>query len=248
MQTSISYFVGGTVSRALSRFWTTIFSRFGYGYSVVTVGSNHSCYCRHSCVVLTKHDTNYHPPSDETGYQLGTPSKTIRTLRRYRIKFHVPQLAPILLIVCRFDPVLAVNNCVTYTCTESSGGVVAVFLTDNTPGCSDNAANYLVSKCGAGYSGTTCNVDCNGIYAYSGSYWKAEGCTTLGNPCGAQGECDSSVLNVCQNSQSSTPTSTSSPRSTGSTSDINTLNQCCGKDTCAFGDTVLSFCITNFPV
>ena len=195
-----------------------------------------------------KYNTNYRPPSGETGYQPETPLKAIQPLRRGRANSYAPQLARILLIMCRIGPGLAVNNCVTYMCTESSGGVVAVFLTDNTPGCSGNAANYLVSKCGVGYSSTTCNVDCNGIYAYSGSYWKAEGCTTLGNPCGAQGECDSSVLNVCQNSQSSTPTSTSSPRSTGSTSDINTLNQCCGKDTCAFGDTVLSFCITNFPV
>lgn len=47
-QTSISYIVGGAVSKALSRFWTALFSAvcFGYGYIVVTVGSNYPCLCR----------------------------------------------------------------------------------------------------------------------------------------------------------------------------------------------------------
>jgi len=71
-------------------------------------------------------------------------------------------------------------------CTESSG-TIAVFLTDTTPGCSGNADNYLVSKCGVGYSGTTCDIDCGSIYSWSGSYWEAQGCSILGNLCGAQG-------------------------------------------------------------
>ena len=89
-------------------------------------------------------------------------------------------------------------------CTESLGAV-AVFLTDTSPGCLSNADNYLVSKCGVGYSGTTCNVDCNSIYSWSGSYWKANGCSILGNTCGVQGECDASVSNVCQEVSTPSP-------------------------------------------
>ena len=164
---------------------------------------------------------------------------------------HAPQLACILHIVCRMGHVLAVKDCVTYMCTEDSGGVVAVYLTDATPGCSSSGADYMVSKCGVGYNQTTCNVDCSGICAYSGSYWHVEGCTILGpGPCGAQGESDSSVLNVCQDSQSPTPPtspdtppppSTQPPTSTGSTNIINMLSQCCGMQTCTFQTNVDNF-------
>ena len=94
-------------------------------------------------------------------------------------------------------------------CTEADG-TIAVYLTDTT--CSAQAANYLTSKCGVGYSNTTCLVDCNSIYSWTGSYWKAQGCNTLGNPCGAQGECSASVSNVCQAAASATP-SPSAPSS-----------------------------------
>src|SRR5262245_62170094 len=54
--------------------------------------------------------------------------------------------------------------------------------------------------------------NCSSIYSWHGSYWQAEGCTLLGNPCGAAGECPSSVANVCQNVTSSSPSPSPSPR------------------------------------
>jgi len=116
------------------------------------------------------------------------------------------------IILCCTDHVLGTDTCVTNMCTESSG-TIAVFLTDTTPGCSGNADNYLVSKCGVGYSGTTCDIDCGSIYSWSGSYWEAQGCSILGNLCGAQGECDSSVSNVCLEAPPPTPSPAPSPTS-----------------------------------
>jgi hypothetical protein len=156
---------------------------------------------------------DYNPPLRVRGHQHGTPSRTIWPPVRNMINSRVPQLSCILYIImyCHVQ-VLAVSTCVDYMCMESSGSVVAVYLTDTTPGCSSAAANYLVSKCGVGYTEISCNVDCSSIYAWNGGYWNAAGCNLLGNPCGPQGECPSSVLSVCQ-----TPTPSSMATSTPST-------------------------------
>jgi hypothetical protein len=99
--------------------------------------------------------------------------------------------------------------CVIDLCTEGDGDI-AVYLTDTT--CSSELS-YCTSKCGVGYSGTTCNVDYSSIYSWYGSYWEAEGCNNLGNPCGGQGECPSSVANVCQNAISASPSPSASQSS-----------------------------------
>lgn len=140
---------------------------------------------------------NINTPSPEKGRQTGTPSQTIKPLCRNIINPHVSRLVCILyVIVFGMGHVLALDTCVIYMCTESSGAI-AVYLTDTSPGCVSPAQNYMISKCGVNYSGRTCYVDCNSIYSWSGSYWRAAGCNGLGNPCGVQTECDSSVLNVC---------------------------------------------------
>jgi hypothetical protein len=80
----------------------------------------------------------------------------------------------------------------------------------------------LVSKCGVGYTEISCNVDCSSIYAWSGGYWNAAGCNLLGWPCGPQGECPSSVLSVCQSTQTPTPSQTAA--STSSTVPLSALS------------------------
>jgi len=164
-----SYIVDGTASDTLSRFWAAVRSAICFEYGDSAVG----------------------------GRQTGTLSQTIKPLCRNIINPHVSRLVCILyVIVFGMGHVLALDTCVIYMCTESSGAI-AVYLTDTSPGCVSPAQNYMISKCGVNYSGRTCYVDCNSIYSWSGSYWRAAGCNGLGNPCGVQTECDSSVLNVC---------------------------------------------------
>ena len=179
------------------------------------------------------------------------PSQTIQPLCWDMVNFRVPRLASIIYIMmCCVPHVLALNTCVTYMCMESSGGVVAVFLTDErNPACPSAAANYMVSKCGVGYNPITCNVDCSSIYAWNGAYWNAQGCNIVGAfPCGVEGDCNSPVLSVCQNTQSSpsptqstpppmstVPASTASPSSPTASSDTNMLTKCCvGQESCTF--------------
>jgi len=107
----------------------------------------------------------------------------------------------------------------------------------------------MVSKCGVGYNPITCNVDCSSIYAWNGAYWNAQGCNIVGAfPCGAEGDCNSPVLSVCQNTQSSpsptqstpppmstVPASTASPSSPTASSDTSMLTKCCvGQESCTF--------------
>jgi hypothetical protein len=201
-------------------------------------------------------NNNSPPYQGAKDHHRATPSQAIRQLVKNTIKSYVPGLSCILSVIM-YCPVrvLAADTCINYMCTESSGGVVAVYLTDNTPGCSSAAANYLVSKCGVGYTQISCNVDCSSIYAWNGGYWTAAGCTLLGNPCGPQGECGSSVLSVCQSSQAPAPSPTAAatgmppapstsilqtgaPSPTGAPSTLDSLAQCCGKSVCTFSNPV----------
>jgi hypothetical protein len=147
-----------------------------------------------------KHNTDSKPPSGGNSRLPVTPPQTIPLLRMNMNNSRVPRLACILYLLacCTIHAAAQVGAvCVINLCMEKSG-VIAVYLTDTTPACASNAANYLVSKCGVDYKATTCNVDCGSIYSWYGAYWHAMGCSTLGNPCGSQGECPSSVANVCQ--------------------------------------------------
>jgi len=185
------YMIYGMVSKRMPRLWAAL-------CRATCFGSEHS-------VVYIDCNNNINPPSREKGLQ------NLKPLCRNVINSRVPRLSGILYIVmCCTGHVFATGICITNMCMEGSGAI-AVFLTDTTPGCSSNAENYLVSKCGVGYNATTCNVDCNSIYSWSGSYWNAQGCSILGNPCGAQGECSSSVSDVCEEAPTPTPSPTSAP-------------------------------------
>ena len=110
----------------------------------------------------------------------------------------------VLIFLLRANNVLSVNTCVVDMCTEASGNV-AVALYDTVGGdCSGWAMNTLTSACGINFQETKYLVDCNGIYSWSGAYWRAAGCDGLGWPCGSSQICGSSVLSVCQLASSST--------------------------------------------